>query len=242
MSVVAVYSAKGGVGKTTVAANLAWCAAVEAGHETLLWDLDAAGGAGFLFNIEPKTKRAEGIFARGDDPEEQLWETGYPGLDLLPADQSLRQLDLHLTQIGRRRKLGKLAARLEKQYPRIVLDCPPGINEVSAQVLRAADIVIVPLPPSPLSHRAFDLVADEIKRIGTRAPSLLPVYSMVDMRRKLHRSAVEAQPKWPVLPYSSLVEQCAVRCQPVGAFAGKSAPAQQFSQLWKAIDRKLARR
>lgn len=242
MTVIAIYSAKGGVGKTTVAANLAWCAATEAGHETLLWDLDAAGGAGFLFNIEPKTKRAEGIFARGDDPAEQMWETGYPGLDLLPADKSLRQLDMQLSQMGRKKRLGKLAEKLAKQYDRIVLDCPPGINEVSAQVLRAAEIVIVPLPPSPLSHRAFDLVADEIKRVGAKGPSLLPVFSMVDMRRKLHREAVADEPKWPVLPYSSLVEQCAVRRQPVGAFARSSAPAQQFLQLWKAIDRKLKRR
>lgn len=242
MSVIAVYSAKGGVGKTTIAANLAWCSATDAGHDTLLWDLDAAGGAGFLFDIEPKSKRAEGIFARGDDPEEQLWETGYPRLDLLPADKSLRQLDVQLTQMGRRRKLGKLATKLGKQYDRIVLDCPPGINEVSAQVLRAAEIVIVPLPPSPLSHRAFDFVADEIRRIGAKGPSLLPVFSMVDMRRKLHREATEGQPKWPVLPYSSLVEQCAVRRQPVGAFAKSSVPAQQFSKLWQAIDRKLAHR
>ena len=241
MSVIAIYSAKGGVGKTTIAANLAWCSA-DAGHDTLLWDLDAAGGAGYLFDIEPKTKRAEAIFASDDDPEEQLWETGYPGLDLLPADKSLRQLGSKFAQIGNRRRLGRLTSRLGKHYDRIVLDCPPGIDEVSAQVLRAADIVIVPLPPSPLSHRALELVTAEIKRIGAKAPSLLPVLSMVDMRRKLHREAVEAEPKWPVLPYSSLVEQCAVRRQPVGAFARSSPPAQQFLRLWKAINRKIARR
>ena len=41
---IAIYSMKGGVGKTTLATNLAWCAA-KAGHRTLLWDLDAQGGA-----------------------------------------------------------------------------------------------------------------------------------------------------------------------------------------------------
>ena len=242
MSVIAIYSAKGGVGKTTIAANLAWCAAIEAGHETLLWDLDAAGGAGFLFGVEPKKKKAGAVFARDADPEDLLWETGYPGLDILPADDSMRQLDTQLVQLGKKRRLGKLAKQLGKQYDRIVLDCPPGVNEVSSQVLRTAEIVIVPLPPSPLSQRAFDMVTAEIKRVGAKAPSILPVFSMVDRRRKLHTEALAAQPRYPVIPYSSPIEQCAVRGQPVGAFARSSAAADQFVQLWNAIDRKLAKR
>ena len=36
---IAIYSVKGGVGKTTFAANLAWCSA-QLGQRTLLWDLD----------------------------------------------------------------------------------------------------------------------------------------------------------------------------------------------------------
>ena len=55
MAVVAIYSVKGGVGKTTFAANLAWCAATHSSRRTLLWDLDAAGGAGFLLGVDPKT-------------------------------------------------------------------------------------------------------------------------------------------------------------------------------------------
>ena len=43
MAVIAVYSSKGGVGKTTLSVDLAWRSAMLGGHRTLLWDLDVQG-------------------------------------------------------------------------------------------------------------------------------------------------------------------------------------------------------
>src|SRR5690606_10938457 len=123
----------------------------------------AAGGSGFLFGVEPgASEQAEAVFSRGRDPETLIRKSGFERLDILPADESIRALDNQLVGIGKRRRLAKLAARLAPAYERIVLDCPPVMNEVSAQVMRAADVVIVPLPPSPLSTRALDLVVREI--------------------------------------------------------------------------------
>lgn len=241
MAVVAVYSVKGGVGKTTLAANLAWSSAALGGHHTLLWDLDAAGGAAFLTGVDVKRKkRVEGIFARERDPASLIRQTDYPGLDVLPADESLWELDRQLTLIGKKRRLAKIAADLGKAYPRIVLDCPPVLNEVSAQALRAADLVVVPLPPSPLSSRAFELVAEAVRETGKGHPPMLPVLSMVDRRRGLHREAMEANPGWPVIPWSSAIEQCAVRRAPVGTFARSSPGARCLAALWQGIERKLA--
>ncbi len=245
MAVVAVYSIKGGVGKTTLAANMAWCAANISCRRTLLWDLDAAGGAGFLLGIDPKPKRtADSIFAREREPAKLIQHTAYPNLDLLPADDSLRALDSQLLAIGKRKRLAKLAGQLSRDYERIIIDCPPVLNEVSAQVMRAADLVIVPLPPSPLSARAFEIVVDEVRASsdGKPHPPILPVLSMLDMRRKLHCAARVANPDWPAIPLSSAIEQCAVRRQPVGVFAPRSPSARGLQQLWTAIERKLASR
>jgi hypothetical protein len=101
--------------------------------------------------------------------------------------------------------------------------------------------VIVPLPPSPLSSRAFELVTAEIRAHAKDHPPILPVLSMVDARRTLHRQAREEHPDWPVIPMASVAEQCAVRQQPLGEFAPGSPAAKGVGQLWTAIERKLAR-
>lgn len=243
MASIAVYSVKGGVGKTTLAVNLAWCAASISRRKTLLWDLDAANGSGFLLGIDPKKKRsADSVFADGVDPLKLIQPTGHTNLDLLPADESIRTLDRQLDRLGKKKRLAKLVEALARNYDRIIFDCPPVLNELSGQVMRAADLVIVPLPPSPLSARALDVVVEEVRGSGKGHPPILPVLSMIDLRRTLHREAREANPKWPAIPLASAIEQCAVERKPVGAFAPRAPAARAFAQLWTAIERKLAAR
>ena len=242
MASIAIYSVKGGVGKTTFAVNLAWCAATISRRKTLLWDLDASNGSGFLLDVDPKKKRtAQSVFSADRSPSKLIRRTDITNLDLLPADESIRTLDRQFDRIGKKKRLAKLTQQLRKDYDRIIFDCPPVLNEISAQVMRAADLVIVPLPPSPLSTRAFDQVVDEVRGSGKGHPPILPVLSMIDMRRTLHREARVANKKWPVIPQASAIEQCAVKRQPVGEFAPKSPAARGFAQLWTAIERKIAK-
>jgi len=241
MGVVAVYSVKGGVGKTTLAANLAWYAAQASRRRTLLWDLDAAGGSGFLLGKGPRKKQQSAhIFSREIAAEKLIRGTDFPKLDLLPADSSLWELSSHLAAIGKKNRLARISARLGKTYSRIILDCPPVLNEISAQALRAADLIIVPLPPSPLSSRALEVVSRAAKATGRGHPPILPVHSMIDRRKTLHREALEQHPDWPVIPLASAYEQCAVLQQPVGAFAPGSPAARIIGDLWRGIDLKLA--
>ncbi|MEM8725344.1 MAG: ParA family protein [Pseudomonadota bacterium] len=243
MASIAIYSVKGGVGKTTFAVNLAWCAASISRRKTLLWDLDASNGSGYLLGVDPKKKRtAESVFSADRAPSKLIQKTDFANLDLLPADESIRTLGRQFDRIGKKKRLSKLAEQLTKEYDRIIFDCPPVLNEISSQVMRAADLVIVPLPPSPLSTRALDQVVEEVRGSGKSHPPILPVLSMIDMRRTLHREAREANKKWPVVPLASAIEQCAVERKPVGEFAPRSPAARGFAQLWTAIERKLAKK
>jgi cellulose biosynthesis protein BcsQ len=241
MAVIAVYSSKGGVGKTTIAANLGWCSAQLSERRTLLWDLDAADGAGFMFALEQQRRRqARSLFAGDASATALIQPSSYAGLDLLPADTSLRELDSLLLRLGQRHRIATLAKQLANSYERLILDCPPVLNELSAQVMRAATLVIVPLPPSPLSARALEYVVEEIRRHTKRPPPILPVYSMIDRRRSLHLEALAANPDWPAIPMVSSLEQCAVQRRPVGTFDPRSPAALALIRLWQGVEHKLS--
>ncbi len=240
MATIAVYSLKGGVGKTTLSVNLAWAAATRSARRTLLWDLDPQAASTFLLGGAAKARRdARAIFTGDVDPAKLSHATGIDRLDLIAADTSLRALDRTFHEIDKKKRLAKLLDALRSRYDRVLLDCPPGLTETSEQVMRAADLIVVPVIPSPLSMRAFAEVERHLGGKGGKPP-LMPVHSMVDRRRKLHAEVLATQPDWPVIPMASIVETMTVERRPIGALAPRSAAAQAFASLWQAIERRLA--
>lgn len=241
MAVIAVFSMKGGVGKTTLAVEFARRSALTSGRKTLLWDLDPQGGAGFLLGQpDLQRSRAVGLFQREGKPRQLVEQTSLPNLDLLPADPSLRNLPVQLARIGMRTRLAMMTKSLKAEYERIILDCPAGLGELSDQVLAAADLLIVPLPASPLSSRALEMLRTELLQLHHRHPPILPVLSMYDARRQLHQEVrAGLASSWPVVPLATHLEQLAVRREPLDHFAPKSPAAVALRRLWAGIEAKL---
>jgi chromosome partitioning protein len=238
--IIAVYSLKGGVGKTTIAVNLAWASATLSARRTLLWDLDGQAAATWILGHDAGGPSAEKTI-RGDvDPEKLVRPTAIERLSLLPADASLHGLDVALHELDKKKRVAKIAAGLAKSEDRIVIDCPPGLSDTSDQILRAADLVVVPVIPAPLARRALDVVKEHIARRKTKVV-LAPVFSMVDRRRGMHRAALEAEAGWPVIPMASAYETMSDRRAPIGAYAPRGSLAvEAVADLWHRVERALA--
>ena len=234
---------KGGVGKTTIAVNLAWASATLSNRRTLLWDLDAQAASTFILAPKrPGRDEARAVLERDIAPEDIIIPTDIKGLDLIPADSSLRGLDIIFAEIGRKKRLLRLTDALAARYDRIILDCPPGLGVTSDQLIRGASLILLPMIPSTLSRRAYGEVRDHLDRHHKGGPTIFPVFTMVDRRRLAHRAAVAADPGCPAIPMASAVEQMADRHAPIGAYAPKSPAAKAFASLWTAIERRIAGR
>jgi chromosome partitioning protein len=245
--VVALYNIKGGVGKTSAAVNLAWTAA-EQGARVLLWDLDPQGAASFLLRIKPKVRGGGSKLVRGkSDPAALLKGSDHERLDLLPADFSYRNLDLVLDATKRpRRGLGRVIAPLAAEYDYIFLDCPPAISLVSESIFAAADVLLVPLIPTPLSLRTYDqlrsFVADEV---AEPQPRILAFCSMADGRKTLHREIMKQLAASGVgmlataIPAATDVEKMALQRCALATFAPRGRAALAYGELWAEVRMRL---
>ena len=238
--IIAVYSAKGGVGKTTLAVNLAWASAALSKRRTLLWDLDAQGAASYILGQESLTKAVRSSITRDGDVKDLIRPSNFNGIDILPADQSLRTLDHAFHDLGKRKRLAKIAAELERDYDRIIIDCPPGLTDTTDQILRASDLAVVPVIPSALSQRSLDVIKDYISRKKGPKVTLAPVFSMVDRRRAIHQAELDKHKGWPAIPMASAYERMSDLRAPIGEIMPQSSPpVEAVAALWRRLEKAL---
>jgi cellulose biosynthesis protein BcsQ len=244
---VALSSIKGGVGKTSAAVNLAALAAAD-GLRTLLWDIDPQGAATYALGVGARVPGgARRLTRKQPGAAAAISTTAWPGLDVIPADFSLRHLDLELADLGKpRRRLERALRPAAAEYDAVFIDCPPGITLAIESALRATDAVLVPIVPSVLPLRSYDqlaaFVASDAKLRKTRVLGFL---SMVDRRKKGHRELCEHLPNerdgmlHTRIPASVHVENMPVQRAPLVAQNGHSTPLVAYRDLWQELKSQL---
>ncbi|QWT16521.1 AAA family ATPase [Sphingobium xenophagum] len=207
--VVAVQNFKGGVGKSTVAVHLAQYLAIR-GYRVALVDCDSQASATTLFGYVPDLDLEEDDtlypFLREDERSSldyALRKTHFDGLELIPANLRLFNSEYELAARMARGDFGNLLERLKvgidsisDRFDVVVLDPPPALGSISLSVLRAANSLVVPVPPTVMdfsSTAAFLSMLDEtIEQLAERgmAPELQFlrfVASKVDDNKSMQR-------------------------------------------------------
>jgi chromosome partitioning protein len=241
MITVALFNLKGGVGKTASCVNLAYLAAKD-GFKTLLWDIDPQGSTTFYYKVKPKDAHGiKSLISKDANLESAILSTEYENLEIIGSDNAVKSFDIMMEEMkGQKNRLKGILKQLEKEYDFVFIDCPPGFSALSENVFNAADVVLMPIIPTTLSIRTYNMVKDYFKEKELDSSKLMCFFTMADLRKNMHNEIMEQLYKdkkffQNYIPYLSDVEKMGIHRQPIEEYARSSYAAKCYHDLWTEI-------
>jgi chromosome partitioning protein len=217
--ILAVFNQKGGTAKTTTAVQVA-AGLARAGKRVLLVDTDGQGNIATSLGL--KVERSLYHVLVMGLPYRDAVITARPGLDVLPANESLAAAELFLAgQRQRDRVLAQRLASAKDDYDFVIVDCSPSLSLLNQNALVLADGVLCPVACDYLSLVGIRQVLRTVKQVNRLLSHSLSLWGVLptlfDSRARICRDAL-----------STLRESFGDVClEPIHfAIRAKEAPAQ----------------
>lgn len=190
MRIIAISNAKGGVGKTTTALNLAAALfpADEHGSGVMI-DMDPQGSLTYSLGVtEPEYSVVDAM--RGDLPVRAV-KVDKSRADLIPGSLRLLRVELDIARQGAAyyEAFDNMIASIRRVFPkrRIIVDCPPALGLLHAAVIQRAEYIITPVEPEMLALKSFKDYREAITEIQGKKAAHRVLITKYDNRKSLHR-------------------------------------------------------
>ena len=194
MKKIALYNIKGGVGKTTTTVNLA-CLLAKQGLSVLLWDLDPQGGSSYFFKQENFNDNThDRLFDRYIPIYDVIRSTDTYMIDVISNDSKFS--DQFMNKASRITALNFLNEELisntleevADDYDVCIMDCSPGRFQLHQNIFKAADLLLIPNIPAPLSVHCNNMLMKELQqKFNSPKTTILSFYNMVQSHKNLHK-------------------------------------------------------
>jgi len=249
-TIFAIANQKGGVGKTTTAVNVA-ASVAEAGHDTLLVDLDpqcnATVGVGLPKDVGPSVYDC---FGGGTTVLELARPTAFERLWAVPASPDLAGANVELPRMpGSETRLREQLGEVRERFLFTLLDCPPSLGPLTVNALVAADRVIVPVQTEYFALEGLAGLLDTLSLIQRELNPRLTVAGMIltmhDGRTRLARDVErEVREHFPELVFDTVIPRN-VRLGEAPSFGvpvTRHAPRSAGSAAYLELAREVAAR
>jgi pilus assembly protein CpaE len=190
-TVVAVFSPKGGVGRTTIAVNLAVAAASLGGKRVALMDASFQfGDVGVLLNLNPTNKSIADLASQlevGEPEDVDSYLINHSsGVRVLLAPPSPEQAELITATHARR-----VIERLRSEHDLVIVDCPSSFNDTNLAILDSADLILTLLSLEITSIKNMRLFLEVADQLGYGQDKLRLVLNRADSTLGIRVADVE---------------------------------------------------
>jgi len=185
---------KGGVGKTTSAANVGSFLA-EMGYKVLLIDLDSQGNLSVSVSVDVNKAGIYDVIA-GEAGVAAIQDTPVMNLSCLSGGLNMAGLSLELVDEKEREFFLKKAMKpIDENYDFVIADCPPGLDLVTMNALVWADYIMIPMQCEYFAMEGLNLLMRTVANIRHKLNPDLKIlgifFTMYSSRAKLHREVVD---------------------------------------------------